>query len=112
MLVMMRGLVGTALLVCPPPGAWRLGGARSIAMSEADEPPGPPPAGGFYSAYETDELAKLWEVHTQFFGEADDAEEETGDVTEGDVLGELHAAVLRTIAEGEAEESDADKEDD
>ena len=114
MLLIMSGLLGTALLVCPPPGASRLGGARSIAMREAEEPPvPPPPVGGFYSPYGTDELAKLWEVHTEFFGERDEAaEEESGEVNEGNILGGLHAAVLRTIAEAEAEASDADDDDD
>jgi hypothetical protein len=61
------------------------------------------PSNPFYAAYGGDELADLWSVHTQYFGEAASAEEEPEEVTERSILGGLHEAVLSTIAEGEAD---------
>jgi len=74
---------------------------------ETDAAP-PTQSNGFYSLYSEDELADLWAVHTQFFGAREAADEPDepaeGPVDARSILGGLHAAVLQTIADGEAVE--------
>ena len=88
--------------------------ASLIMLADGVPPPERPQSNPFYAAYDDDELAELWDIHSKLFGAADDAAEEPPPEEVGGeaILGGLHAAVLQTIAEGEAEAAAAAEPED
>ena len=105
MQVVLLSCACAARLLSPTPGALHVSSSqRSVVMSTGDsEPAKPSTSKGFYAAYDQDELQALWDVHTQFFGAREDDEEEEEVTADSIIGGGLHEAVLRAIAEGEAE---------
>ena len=80
-----------------------------------EPPPEPPTTGGpnFFGLYGEDELADLWKIHNEFFGDTAAAEpEEDDDNAEVNIFGGLHAAVQQAIADGESNKPDASGEGD
>lgn len=103
---------GWAVLALAPPLVRHPANRAICATMLADEPPQKP--NSLFALYDEEELAGLWDVHTQFFSERDDDVDESAaaDVDGEQILGGgLHADVLRTIAEAEAEMAAAAGED-
>jgi hypothetical protein len=64
-------------------------------------PPNPFLSKDPFSLYEEDDLSKLWEIHQTYFGAEEDVDTEADDTVDADapLMGGLHDAVLRTLAE-------------
>ena len=112
----LTALFAASWLLPTLPLAWHASAAThrcAGVRATADPPPQlPEPSGkepNFFAAYDTDELVDLLNVHEQLFGLNEDLEPEgkEEEINEGNILGGLHDAVLRTIAEAEAAERDA-----
>ena len=89
----------------------RRASASILATSSADADDGgtqpePPMRTSSASFYDADELAALFEVHSEFFGErCNDADEEAAGEVSG--FGGLHEAILRTLESDAAEPPEA-----